>query len=142
LLGEQPECPVGKPFRRLPKPQGDDLGLLLAVEHLAADPALRFALEGDLEPFGHQAFAQALHGMRPTIEGVGDPGVRPVRTVHIGLQQDAGPPHFLGRNSLLLQQPGQHLPLGVRQPNNVFLSHGPTLRGWGHHDQNRPMRLP
>src|SRR6266436_708978 len=31
-----------------------------------------------------------------------------------------------------LQQPREHLPLGIREPNNVLLLHGPTLLGWNH----------
>src|SRR5947209_6752046 len=62
LFGQEPQRPVGESCRRPPQPQGDDLGFLRAVENLAARPALRFAIDRDLEAFGHQAFSKVLHG--------------------------------------------------------------------------------
>ena len=64
------------------EPQGNDLGLLLAVQHLAADPALRLAVDCDLEPFRHQTFPKPLDRSRSTVDTMlGDPAsvVRPVR---------------------------------------------------------------
>jgi hypothetical protein len=87
----------------LSEPQGDDLGLLLAVEHLAADPALGLAVEGGLEPARHQPLPKALHRSRPTVERVGDLGVRPIRPVRVGLEEDARSPSLLGRDPGSLQ---------------------------------------
>jgi hypothetical protein len=140
-LCEQTQGPVGKPLRRRPEAKGNDFGLLLAVEYLGAEPALGLALECDLEPFRHQAFPQSLNRARSTVERLSNLGVRPVRAIGVGLQQDTRPPHLLSGDASLLQS-GKDLPLGIRQPNDILLSHGPILLGWAQHDQNHPARLP
>jgi hypothetical protein len=68
---------------------------LLAVENLSANPALGLAIERDLEPLGHEAFPNVFHGFRATVEGIGDLGVGPVRSVGIRLDQNLGTTHLL-----------------------------------------------
>jgi hypothetical protein len=142
LFGQQSQSPVGESFRRQPQPQGNDLGFLISVEDLSTNSTLRFAVERDLKPFGHETLPNVFYGLRATIECVSDLRIRPVGPIRICLEQNSGAKDLLSRNPSLLDQTTQYLPLGIRQPNNILLLHGPTLLGWAYIDQKCQRTLP
>jgi hypothetical protein len=85
-----------------------------------------------LETFGHETLAHVFDGWRATVERIGDLRIGPVRAIHIRLEQHAGPQHLLRRCPSLLDQTVQYFSLSIREPNNIFLWHGPTLLGWAY----------
>jgi len=86
----------------------------MAVEKLATHPMLRLAVEGDLKPFRHQTLSNVFDGFRATVEGVRDRRIGPVRSIRIGLEQNARAKPLLGRYPLLLDQTVQQVALTLR----------------------------
>jgi len=105
---------MGESWRRWSQPQGDDLGFLMAVENLATHAMLRLAVEGDLKPFRHKPLPNVFDGFRATVEGVRDRRVGPVRSIRIGLEQNASAKHLLSRYPLPLDQTVQQVSLTIR----------------------------
>ena len=96
LVGQQPQTPVGEAFRRRPQACGDDLRFLLAVEQFGPwRLGTWLAVEGEVEPQRHEAFANVLHRLGAAADSLGDLGVGPRRSVHICLQQDLGTANLL-----------------------------------------------
>ena len=89
-------------------------------------------MQRDLKTFGHETLANVFDGLRATVERVGDLCIGPARAIRIRLEQHVGPQHLLRRRPSLLDQTVQHFSLSIREPNNVFLWHGPTLLGWAY----------
>jgi len=99
-------------------------------------------MQRDLETFGHETLANVFDSLRATVECVGDLRIGPVWAIRIRLEQYVGSQHLLRRYPSLLDQTVQHLSLSIREPNNIFLWHGPTLLGWAYIAYNYPRTLP
>jgi hypothetical protein len=142
-LREQPQRPVREALRRRAQPQRDHLRLLLAVEHLVPRRFhARLAVERDLEAFGHETLADILDGLGAAAKGLGDSGIGPGRPVGIGLEEHLGPSD-LERGAL--EPPNdlfENRAFGIRQPDDILLLHGPTLRGCCHNAKSVSCRLP
>ena len=74
--------------RWLTQSHGDELCFRLAIE-LAGGGWFRafLAVESQLEAFVDKAFAEVLDCLYPTIESLGDFGIRPARPICVRLQQ-------------------------------------------------------
>ena len=91
LPGQQPQRPVGVPFRRLPLVHGDDPGFRLAVEDLRHWRRLApLPFQSPLKTFFDQVPANALDRLRPTRKRLRDLPVGPCRSVGVGFQKDLG----------------------------------------------------
>ena len=126
--GQQSQGPVRIARRRRPQSQGDDLRLLLAVEHLR-DRGLGppGAVEGLAESPLAEALPDVLDRLGAARERLGDPRVGPVRAVDVRLQEDLRPPDLLRGPLQLLDDLSELGPLRVGQSDDVLLLHGGLL---------------
>jgi hypothetical protein len=116
---------------------------LLAVEQFGPRRLVpRLAVEGDFKPQRHEPFANVLDRLSATANGFRDLGVGPGRTVGIGFQKDLGAADLLGRTPELFDHRRQRGPFRIREPNDILLLHGPTLRGCGHDAKKPRLAIP
>ena len=99
-------------------------------------------MQRDLKTFGHETLAHVFDGLCATVDGVGDLRIGPVWAIRIRLEQHVGPQHLLRRRPSLFDQTVQHFSLSIREPNNIFLWHDPTLLGWAYIASNCRRALP
>jgi len=78
LAGQQTQGPLAVARGRLAQTQGNNLGLLLAIEQFRRGGLLPlFAVQGDLEPLFDESLTHVLHGFRPAVQRFGNLGVGP-----------------------------------------------------------------
>jgi hypothetical protein len=86
LLGQQADGPTPSSEGRLTTGQGDQMGLLFAIEFAVAMPRLGAASEDGLQALLHEGLADAIDGSQPDGKGGADLLVGPGRTGRISLQ--------------------------------------------------------
>jgi hypothetical protein len=89
LAGQQTQRPFAIARGRRAQSQGNDLRLLLAIEKLfrRGRPAL-LAVQRDLEPQFDKSLPHVFHRFRATVQGFGNPRIRPSRATHIRFEQN------------------------------------------------------
>ena len=125
--GEQAQGPRGVALRRRPEAQGDDLGLLLAVEQLGDRRVVALlAVEGQVETLEHAAAAHVLDRGGAAATGLGDLGIDPgIGPVDVGEQQDVGATRLLASGAEPLQGVLAQRAFLVREPDDILLpGHG------------------
>jgi len=90
LVGQQADGPPSASEGRLATGQGDQVGLLLAIEFPAAMPRLGAARENGLQTLFDEGLADAIDGHQADIEGRADLLIGPGRAVGVRLEQDPG----------------------------------------------------
>lgn len=99
LSGQQPQRPVGIAGRRRAKTCGDNARFLLSVEtlrHCGLDSL--FAGESLREPELDESLAKVLDRLGATIVSVGNPSIRPRRSIGICFQENVGSANLLTRS--------------------------------------------
>src|SRR3954452_10601380 len=127
LVGQEPERPAAPAGGGAPAGQGDQVGLLLAIEH--PGPARDgTADEGPLEAAFDEVAADSVDGDRSDIQGEADPFVGPGRPrfAAIRLQEDAGSGQLARRRLALGDEGLQSLALLGREADDESLVHDRT----------------
>ena len=86
FLGEQANGPTPSPKGRLTTGQGDQVGLLFAIELAVAMPRLGAPSEDGLQSLLHEGLADAIDGSQPDGKGGADLLAGPGRAGGIGLE--------------------------------------------------------
>jgi hypothetical protein len=121
---EQPKRPVRKAFGGLAQSQSDHLRLLLAIQNLNSWwIAAWLAVHGYSKAFGHQTLAKILDRLGAAPISLGNPGVRPIGSVHICSQQNLSPPDPLGRTCWIFDNFNQFLTFLARQLQDLLVVH-------------------
>jgi hypothetical protein len=124
LLGQQANGPTPSPGGRLATGQGDQVGLLFAIELAAAMPRLGTASEDSLQALFDEGLAHAIDGSQADAKGGADLLVGPGRAGgDVRLEQDPGTGDLAGSRFALAHQRLQALPLLLGQFHHILLVH-------------------
>lgn len=94
------------------------------------------AVEANLEPQRHEPLAKVLDRLGATADGLGDLGVGPRRTSDSRLQKALRAADLLRGTFELLDHLRPRGPFRIREPYDLLLLRGRTLRGCSHHAKN------
>jgi hypothetical protein len=126
-FGEKPQCPPTPTYGRGGQSQRNDLCFLITIEYFATWRRLSFlALQGDVESFGNEAFADIFNALPGAEKGIGDVLVCPTRTIGIGFEQNVRSSDFGGCSFQFFDSGETLLAFFVTQADNVNLFHGKT----------------
>jgi hypothetical protein len=124
LLGEQANGPTPSSGGRLATGQGDEVGLLFAIEFAAAMPRLGTAREDRLQALFNEGLADAIDGSQADRKGSTDLLIGPGRTsAGICLEQNPGTADLSGSRFALAHQGLQAVPFLIGQLHHILLVH-------------------
>ena len=124
--GQQAKRPVRVARRRLPEPQRDHLGLLLAIQQLRHGwGGALLAGQGEVEAFQDAPAPHVLDWDDAAPTGLGDLAIGPaVGTVRVGVQQNPGAAGFLAGTAEFVHGVLAGLAFLGRELDDVLLGHG------------------